>query len=83
MGRPVIAASVGGIPEFVTHDVTGLLVEPGNVTALVDAIKKVLENPEFARQMGIKGQAHVREKYGIAMVVQQHEQVYETCLAHA
>lgn len=83
VGRPVIAASVGGIPEFVTHDVTGLLVEPGNVTALVDAIKKVLENPEFARQMGIKGQAHVREKYGIAMVVQQHEQVYETCLAHA
>jgi glycosyltransferase involved in cell wall biosynthesis len=83
VGIPVIATSVGGIPEFVTHDVTGLLVEPGNVTALAGAIKNVLENSEQARQMGLKGQEHVRGKYGIAMVVRQHEQVYEACLAHA
>lgn len=83
VGRPVIATSVGGIPEFVTHDVTGLLVEPGNATALADAIKKVLENSEHACQMGLKGQEHVRGKYGITTVVRQHEQVYEACLAHA
>ena len=82
-GRPVIATSVGGIPEFVTHDVTGLLVEPGHVTALAGAIKKVLGSPGQAGQMGIKGQERVREKYGIATVVRQHEQVYETCLARA
>jgi glycosyltransferase involved in cell wall biosynthesis len=82
VGIPVIATSVGGIPEFVTHDMTGLLVEPGNVIALAGAIKRVLENPEQARQMGLKGQEHVREKYGIAKVVQQHEQVYEACHAH-
>lgn len=81
-GRPVIATSVGGIPEFVTHDVTGLLVEPDNVTALAGAIKKVLESSEQARRMGLKGQEHVKRKYGIAMVVRQHEQVYEACLAH-
>jgi glycosyltransferase involved in cell wall biosynthesis len=83
VGRPVIATSVGGIPEFVTHDVTGLLVEPGNVTALSGAIKNVLVNSEHARQMGLRGQEHVRRKYGIASVVWQHEQVYEACLAHA
>lgn len=83
VGRPVIATSVGGIPEFVRHDVTGLLVEPGNVTALAGAIKRVLENSEQACQMGLKGQEHVRGKYGIASVVRQHEQVYEACLAHA
>jgi len=83
VGRPVIATTVGGIPEFVTHDVTGLLVEPGNVAALADAITKVLRNSDQARQMGLKGQAHVREKYGIATVVRRHEQIYEDCLAHA
>jgi glycosyltransferase involved in cell wall biosynthesis len=79
-GKPVIATSVGGIPEFVTHDVTGLLIEPGNITALAGAITKVLESPERARQMGLKGQEFVRGKYGIAAVVRQHEQVYEACL---
>lgn len=83
VGRPVIATSVGGIPEFVTHDVTGLLVDPGNVSALAGAIRRVLENSEQARQMGFEGQEHVRGKYGIATVVRQHEQVYEDCLAHA
>jgi len=58
-------------------------VEPGNATALAEAIKKVLENSEHACQMGLKGQEHVRRKYGITMVVRQHEQVYEACLAHA
>ena len=83
VGRPVIATSVGGIPEFVTHDVTGLLVDPGNVSALAGAIRRVLENSEQARQMGFEGQEHVRGKSGIATVVRQHEQVYEDCLAHA
>lgn len=83
VGIPVIATSVGGIPEFVTHDVTGLLIEPGNVIALSGAIKKVLQNSEKARQMGFKGQAHVREKYGIDSVVRQHEHIYDVCLAHA
>lgn len=83
VGRPVIATSVGGIPEFVTHDVTGLLVEPGDVTALAGAIRQVLENPEKASQMGLEGQEHVRGKYGIATVVRRHEQVYEDCLVHA
>lgn len=83
LGRPVIATSVGGIPEFVTHEVTGLLVDPGNASALADAIKRILENSEQARQMGLKGQEHVRGKHGIISVVQQHEQVYATCLAHA
>ena len=80
MGRPVIATSVGGVPEFVTHDVTGLLVDPGNVSALAGAIKRVLENSAQARLMGLRGQDHVRGKYGIASVVRQHEQVYEACL---
>ena len=83
VGRPVIATSVGGIPEFVTHDVTGLLVDPGNVSALAGAIRRVLENSKQARQMGLEGQEHVRAKYEIASVVRQHEQVYEACLAHA
>jgi glycosyltransferase involved in cell wall biosynthesis len=79
-GRPVVATTVGGIPEFVTHGETGILVEPGNAAALARAIQTVLANPEQARQMGLRGQRHVQENFEIASVVRRHEEVYEACL---
>jgi glycosyltransferase involved in cell wall biosynthesis len=79
-GRPVVATTVGGIPEFVTHGETGILVEPGNVAVLARAIRTVLANPDQARQMGLRGQRHVQEKFEIDTVVRQHEEVYEACL---
>lgn len=82
-GRPVIATSTGGIPEFVDQAKTGLLVEPGNAKGLADAIETVLLNPDEARQMGKRAQAHVCQKFSITGVVRQHEQVYESCLAGA
>jgi glycosyltransferase involved in cell wall biosynthesis len=49
---PVIATRVGGIPEQIEHETTGLLVEPGSVTELVAAIQRLIENPQLARQLG-------------------------------
>jgi len=80
-GRPVVATTVGGIPEFVTHGETGILVEPGDATVLARAINRILANPDQARQMGLRGQSHVREKFEMATVVRQHEDVYEACCA--
>ena len=82
-GLPVVATTVGGIPEFVTDGMTGRLVEPGNAEALADAIQAVLANPEQARQMGLRGQRHVQEHFDVGAVVRQHEAVYEACLASA
>ncbi|OQW39907.1 MAG: hypothetical protein A4C66_00465 [Nitrospira sp. HN-bin3] len=79
--KPVIATSVGGIPEFVLPGETGLLVEPRNVTALADAINWLLKHPQQARTMGEKGRDRAREQYRISEVVRQHEHVYTTCLA--
>jgi glycosyltransferase involved in cell wall biosynthesis len=79
-GRPVVATTVGGIPEFVTHGETGILVEPGNAAALACAIQIILANPEESLQMGLRGQRHVQENFDIAAVVRRHEEVYEACL---
>jgi glycosyltransferase involved in cell wall biosynthesis len=51
-GMPVIATHTGGIPEQIEDGVSGWLVPPGNVTALVGAIKDVIDHPEMARQRG-------------------------------
>lgn len=81
-GKPVIATTVGGIPEFVLPEETGLLVEPGNVQALADAIDRLLSDPQQAEAMGAKGKVHARDNYRISGIVRQHEQVYAACLAH-
>ena len=51
-GRGVVATRVGGIPDLVEHGVNGLLVESGNVQALVDALVTVLSDEAFAARLG-------------------------------
>ena len=51
-GRAVVATRVGGIPDLVEHDVNGLLVEGGNVTALVDALTQILTEDGLAERLG-------------------------------
>jgi spore coat protein SA len=54
-GRPVVASSVGGIPELVRDGETGILVAPGDVRSLVDALAALLRDPDKCRQMGEAG----------------------------
>jgi glycosyltransferase involved in cell wall biosynthesis len=54
-GKPVVAAKVGGIPEIVVHDQTGLLVQPEDPKAIVDAIRQLLNNPDLMASMGKNG----------------------------
>jgi glycosyltransferase involved in cell wall biosynthesis len=50
--RPVVATRVGGIPDLVVDDRNGLLVEPGDTPALVDAIVRLLGDRELAERLG-------------------------------
>ncbi len=52
MGRPVIASRIGGLSDIVEDDVTGLLVSPGNVQALRQAMQDLLKNSARRTQMG-------------------------------
>jgi len=56
-GTPVVATRVGGVAEVVVDGVTGRLVEPGDVTALADAVVEVLEHRE---RMGRAGRERAR-----------------------
>ena len=63
MARPVVAASVGGLPEAVIDDSTGLLVEPNDSSKLSAAIRSLLEQPQRAREMGQTGRLRVEELF--------------------
>jgi glycosyltransferase involved in cell wall biosynthesis len=49
--RPVVGARVGGIPDLVEDDQNGLLVEPGDVQALADAIVRILTDRQLAERL--------------------------------
>ena len=47
-GRGVVATEAGGIPDLVTHEREGLLIPPADVTALTEALERVLTDRELA-----------------------------------
>ena len=57
--KPVVATRVGGIPELVTDGVEGLLVGPGDVKALGQAICRLLDDPAARDRMGLAGRKRV------------------------
>lgn len=75
-GVPVVATRISGVPEQVEHDVTGLLVPPGDATALADAIEALLRAPDAARAMGRAGARRAAARFSTAAYVDGIVRVY-------
>lgn len=58
-GTPVIASSLGGLPEVVEDGVTGFLVDPGNVEDLRERLEQLLGNDRLLAEMGENARRHV------------------------
>ena len=81
-GKPVIATKVGGIPEIVKHKVNGLLVEPGDVHELKNALLYILENKNEAKRMGENAAKYVAENYSVDAIVEKMERIYEEVISN-
>ena len=79
-GLPVIASSVGGIPELVVDGETGWLVPPADVEALVSRLRPMLRSPEQRRSMGAAAQARARERFNIAQMTENFSRLYDELL---
>ena len=76
-GLPVIASNVGGPAEILTHEVNGLLIEPGDERALAAAITQLIEQPQKRAQLAQAARITVQERFTIeknAKRVEQHLQ---------
>jgi glycosyltransferase involved in cell wall biosynthesis/SAM-dependent methyltransferase len=75
-GIPVVASRISGIPEQVEHGTTGLLVAPGDATALADALEQLLSAPTTAAAMGVAGARRVEERFSTREFVEGILRVY-------
>lgn len=67
-GLPVIASAVGGIPDLITAE-TGILVPPGDATALANAMTTLASNPELRVRMGHKARARYEKLFSPQVVL--------------
>ncbi len=72
-GLPVVATAVGGTPEVVLDGQTGLLVAPGDPSALADALLVLLADRCLAERFGQAGRARVEAHFGEALMIRRME----------
>jgi glycosyltransferase involved in cell wall biosynthesis len=72
---PIVATTVGGIPELVRHEENGLLVPPADPVALAQAIQRLADNPAEAVQMGRRGRLRVERQFTLQRMIHQMEQL--------
>ena len=69
-GKPVVASALGGLCEQVTAD-TGVLVEPGNVDELAEAIVRLSGTPDLLEELGRNARRRVEEEHGVEIHVRR------------
>lgn len=79
--RPVIASSLGGIPEYVRDGDTGILVPANDVKKLAAAITELAQNYQKTRRMGEQGYTWFLEEFTIDTHVQRLQKIYEKSIA--
>lgn len=75
-GLPVLATCVSGSQQVVAPGETGLLVPPGDIAQLQQALTEMIANPESAKRMGQAGSAHVEALFGAGKQADEHLALY-------
>ena len=73
---PVITTKAGALPELVSDGDNGIVIDPGNVPALAAAIKRLLEDEELRRKMGLAGRETAKRKFNWEHAARQTVEVY-------
>jgi glycosyltransferase involved in cell wall biosynthesis len=76
-GVPVVASNVGGLPEAVEHERTGLLVSDGDFAT---PIRRLLDHPDEATEMGRRGRERVEKNFTIDLMVEKTLAAYKEVL---
>ncbi|RJQ51975.1 MAG: glycosyltransferase family 1 protein [Actinobacteria bacterium] len=78
--RPVVATAVGGTPEVILDERTGLLVPPADPAALAGSILRLLQRPDEAARLAESGRERVASRFRLREQARKNLQIYEAVL---
>jgi len=81
LGKPVVATDVGAVRRIVRDGATGMVVPPGDVRALADAVVGLLRNPPLRHALGARGRDVARAEFSSAAMCARVEEVYLSAIA--
>jgi glycosyltransferase involved in cell wall biosynthesis len=79
-GVPVVATKVGGVPEVVFHEKTGILIEPGDHEGLAKGIIRILNKPGEALRFAANAKELVLKEHSIEHMIDKIEGLYKKLL---
>lgn len=82
-GLPVMASNVGGVPDLVEDQVTGLLTRPDSAGSMRGAIEKLLTDPALVSRLVQNGRRQARERFHPRAVAERHLEIYREVLRSA
>lgn len=75
-GVPSIGTDVGGVPDAIESERTGLLIQPGDVQALAAAIQRLYREPELRARLGDEARARACSVFTEAAMGRRYEQLF-------
>jgi glycosyltransferase involved in cell wall biosynthesis len=79
-GVPVVATAVGGVPDVVRDKETGLLISPGDPTALANALLRLSSDAELCQRLSASGRQDVAQRFGSKRLVADIAALYSQLL---
>ena len=80
-GLPIVATNVGGIPEMIENNKTGLLAEPANPNNLAEKIIILINNKKKAEELGRSAKTRTASEFGLNKMVEETRKVYLNLLS--
>ena len=76
-GKPAVATDVGGVPEILKRDVTGILVPPGDAKKTAEAITALLKDEQKRFKMGTAAKNWVRDNFDESKMFEKMRNLYK------
>jgi glycosyltransferase involved in cell wall biosynthesis len=80
MARPIAASRVGGLPEVIAHNESGMLVERDDAGGLAEAVAFLLDHPDDAARMGQAARKRVQETLSFGRSMEAYDALFRTLI---
>jgi glycosyltransferase involved in cell wall biosynthesis len=80
-GKPVVVSNVGGLPEVVIPNITGLIIENENILQSTNELEKLVINPILRKELGINARNFVAKNYSLNVCLNKMISLYEITIA--